>query len=133
MAARLDIWTVNLRAVSADPAILSDEERERRFRTGDLRRRHLAACTALRHTLAFYAGMTPGDLFFGRDRFGKPFLKGRPDIAFSLAHAGEAAVLAVCEGPGIAPAIGVDIKPLTAPPDQRGQIHLIWIKGVRYT
>jgi 4'-phosphopantetheinyl transferase len=61
-----------------------------------------------RRVLASYLDTDPASIRFRTTPLGKPFIDGRPDVSFSLSHAGDAVVVAVGRGP----AVGVDLERL---------------------
>jgi 4'-phosphopantetheinyl transferase len=110
-AGEVHLHSVNLDAIGASDAVLSEDERRRAARFGlDLpRRRFVAARAFLREMLARYMEQRPEELCFTYTRRGKPELAGTsPDLRFNLSHAGEQAVLAISAGSDI----GVDIERL---------------------
>lgn len=107
------VWLVELDRLAGPlrPLVsaLSPEERQRAARIADgrLRARWQAAHAALRLVLARRLTLPPAAIAFAYGRWGKPVLaRGGQDIAFSLAHSGSWAAIAVAPGP----AVGVDIE-----------------------
>jgi 4'-phosphopantetheinyl transferase len=117
----VDVWWFDTRAATLGPAGLAELSGEERARAAALvfaadRHRYQAAHVTLRRVLAGYLGGQPGELRFRRDpcpRCGEP---GRPVLAaaaaaaapppwFSLAHSGDAVVVAVAGQP-----VGVDVE-----------------------
>jgi len=91
-------------------ALMNDAERERqrRFVFERDRHRHLVTRALVRSVLARYARLSPADLAFVANEYGKPALAGgaHGDLAFNVSHAGGMIALAVsCGG-----ALGVDIE-----------------------
>src|SRR5262249_145445 len=86
------------RSDAVDLTILSREEIDRagRFRRAVDSRRSLAARTFLRRELAEFLGVPPGRIVLSAGPHGKPeLLSPRGSWAFSLAHSGARALLAV--------------------------------------
>jgi 4'-phosphopantetheinyl transferase len=84
----------------------AERERARRFVFDGDRADFLASRFLLRRVLGELAGVHPGRLAFDTNRWGKPALRGRPDLSFNLSHCRGGAVLMIGAG---APA-GVDIE-----------------------
>ncbi len=105
------LWAVDLDAPDALQwkALLSHDERRRAaafvFEKGRLR--YTAAHGALRHLLASHTGIAAEAQVFSTGEFGKPALRGRPDIAFSLSHSESTALVAIGSV-----ALGVDLEVL---------------------
>lgn len=105
----VDVTLVSLR-VSASMigrALLLLDERERTLvatRTGDARRRYLAAHAAARVVLGERLGTDPASVSIGSEPGGRPIVGG---IAFSLTHSAELAAVAIA-----APdrQIGIDVE-----------------------
>jgi 4'-phosphopantetheinyl transferase len=105
----VDVWKVDLRLETGDPAVLSPEEiaRGNRFRDPCDGERWRGARTALRRLLADYAGTDPRALVLGTTRRGKPFLADpATDVRFNVSHAGAVALLAFARGAEV----GVDVE-----------------------
>ncbi|MBO0775217.1 MAG: 4'-phosphopantetheinyl transferase superfamily protein [Actinobacteria bacterium] len=117
-----DVWWFDIRTaphLPGYPAGLSAAERDRAagLMSAGARRRYQAAHVLLRQVLAGYLPAGPAELEFGREpcpRCGRP--SGRPVLAaaagsaapfpwFSLAHSGDAVVIAVAGRP-----VGVDAE-----------------------
>ena len=77
-----------------------------------LRRRYIAAQSALRRLLAQYTGNDPQSLPIAKGTYGKPYLPQQPHIAFNLSHSEDLALLAVCAGQSPADRInlGIDLE-----------------------
>jgi 4'-phosphopantetheinyl transferase len=102
------VWCVDTTAV-ADAAVLSYEEREAaaRFRFERDRNRYVTSHAHLRNILSRYVGAAAGELEFGKERLGKPFLASpERKAAFNLSHSGCLALVAISSGPEV----GVDIE-----------------------
>jgi 4'-phosphopantetheinyl transferase len=84
----------------------AERERARRFVFDGDRADFLASRFLLRRVLAELADMPPERLAFDMNRWGKPALRGRPDLTFNLSHCRGGAVLLTGAG---AP-VGVDIE-----------------------
>ncbi len=106
-----------LRPQLHDPAALelalSPDERARaeRFRLDADRRRYVVARGGLRRLLGGYLGAPPGDLAFEYSSLGRPSLASPhgADLAFSVAHSGAFALIAIGGGGPL----GVDIEDLS--------------------
>lgn len=101
------VVAVDLAQVVDDATMLDQRERERAARLHDplLRRRYIAAHSALRQLLGWRLGCDPAALVLTVDRHGKPSLPGgRP--AFNLSHSGGWALIALADDG----AIGVDLE-----------------------
>lgn len=114
--APVELWVVDLTSVRPEPAVASDDERERASGLLDesLRRRYLARVTARRAILAGYVGIPPAELEIDRrcTRCGNP-THGRPRLAgvtpaprFSCSSSGDICLLAVSPRAGV----GVDVE-----------------------
>jgi len=92
---------------------LSPSERERaaRFWHAHDKRDYIAAHALVRMALAAYTQLTPEQLSFGADGYGKPFLvlpNGETPPQFSLTHSrGLVACVVASEG-----AVGIDVEPV---------------------
>jgi len=94
-------------------SLLDAAERDRAGRLQDesARRLFIIAHAMLRRVLSAVAGMAPQDVRYVRTPQGKPFWPGGPE--FSLSHAGDCVVVAVCpDSP-----LGVDVEPRRRLPD----------------
>jgi 4'-phosphopantetheinyl transferase len=91
-------------------ALTSPDERvrARRLRLESRRRRFVAGRGTLRVLLGHYLAVDPERVRLAYGVFGKPELDGahESDVAFSVAHAGDLALFAICRGTEI----GVDIE-----------------------
>ena len=89
---------------------LSPDERERvgKFRFEKDRLRHLCARAILRNILSRYMQVTPHQVSFDTNAFGKPFLstEGWKNLQFNLSHSDNLAVIAVA----LNRTIGVDVE-----------------------
>jgi 4'-phosphopantetheinyl transferase len=116
----VDVWWFDTRTVAVTPAGLAGLDRAERSRAEAFlfpadRRRYQVAHTTLRQVLASYAGTAPGQLVLAREPCprcgapGKPVLRPGPGLgavpSFSLAHSGDAVVIAVAGRP-----VGVDVE-----------------------
>lgn len=84
-------------------------DRARRFKFAKHRLIYLFAHAVLRDILSRYLQLSPGDVCFGENAFGKPFLDGidagrAPQ--FNLSHAGGLVLVGVCRGRRI----GIDVE-----------------------
>ncbi len=109
----IHVWRAQISKLSALDwrEILSADEAERanRFRVPADQNRFAATRAVLRVMLARYLGLSPRDLRFCYDRFGKPALDGETEtreLAFNVSHSGDFSLLAF----GIGVQIGVDIE-----------------------
>ncbi len=117
----LHLWLIDLSAATRiDAKKLSADEnmRARRLISKKLRRRNLAASTAMREILAGYLDTAPRLIEFSIGIHGKPALRG-PDnkLAFNLTHSEDLALFAIswnCP-------VGVDTEVI------RGRKHLLRI------
>ncbi|MCP3805311.1 4'-phosphopantetheinyl transferase superfamily protein [Allokutzneria sp. A3M-2-11 16] len=112
------VWRVELdqpaEVTGAARAWLSPDELERAelFATPQGRDRYVVAHGALRDILARYLIRAPGELRFRRGMHGKPMLEGE-ELAFSLAHSGPYALVAVSRRAEV----GVDVEVVTDRPE----------------
>ncbi|MCM4081424.1 4'-phosphopantetheinyl transferase family protein [Paractinoplanes hotanensis] len=92
----VDVWTVPLDRTADAARWLTADDRRRAGGIGDpdMLRRFVVAHAALNAILAGRLGLRPADLPFRRTERGRPWLAGVP-VHFSLAHAGEVALVAV--------------------------------------
>ncbi|WP_338770049.1 4'-phosphopantetheinyl transferase superfamily protein [Massilia sp. METH4] len=105
------VWVRSADVAAALPLVdgwlaAGERERARRFVFDGDRADFLASRFLLRRVLAELGGVDPARLAFATNRWGKPALRGRPDLTFNLSHCRGGAVLLVGAG---APA-GVDIE-----------------------
>jgi 4'-phosphopantetheinyl transferase len=108
---RVDVWRVSLDG-DADGATLSPAERVRADRrSGNDRDRFVASHTATRAIVAGYTGDLPGELRLEAPYGERPHVAGG-EVAFSLAHSGQLALVAVAQS-----AIGVDLERVEELPD----------------
>ncbi|MBU2665893.1 4'-phosphopantetheinyl transferase superfamily protein [Actinoplanes bogorensis] len=91
-----DVWTVRLDVAAPAARSLTADDRRRAsaIKDPETRRRFVVAHAALNAILADLLGVRPQDLPLDRTPRGRPFLTGTP-VHFSLAHAGELALVAV--------------------------------------
>lgn len=93
----------DVRKLERDPLFQEGLERVSRYRREKILRLHfrrdrnlsLGAALLLDRQLAT-CGMREKDMTYSENAYGKPSLRGCPDIRFSLSHAGDYAVCAVC-------------------------------------
>jgi len=90
------------------PPLSSDELARARSFAEPARSRFVAARTALRERLADYLGCAACDVGFDYGDMGKPHLRSHERLHFSVAHAGDLALLAFAR----AAPVGVDIERL---------------------
>ncbi len=115
-----DLWWFDIRSVHPSPADLADLDEAERAKAGSFafaadRHRYQAAHVMLRQVLSSYLDVPPGELVVGRvpcPQCGGP--DGRPVLAgpgsaggpqFSLAHSGDAVLVAVAAQP-----VGIDVE-----------------------
>jgi len=116
----VDMWWFDTRTAAVTPAGLAgldpgERSRAEAFLFPADRRRYQVAHLMLRQVLASYTGTAPGRLRLGREpcpecgAAGKPVLRPGPGAdaapSFSLAHSGDAVVIAVAGHP-----VGVDVE-----------------------
>ncbi len=91
-----DVWTVRLDRTGDAARWLTGIDRRRAAVIGDpdTRRRFVVAHAALNAILADLLRVPPPDLPLRRTPLGRPYLAGAP-VSFSLAHAGDLALVAV--------------------------------------
>lgn len=102
------LWVVHLDRMPAGLALLNGLERERLGHLGSSRtaQRYAARRTALRVVLGAVLGEQPERVALELGPHGKPTLAGGHELAFSLAHRGDTAVIAVART-GL---LGVDLE-----------------------
>jgi 4'-phosphopantetheinyl transferase len=107
------VWKIYLKepGLCDNRNILSNDEKIRasRFRFHTDGDRFIAARSSLRTILARYLRTQPGELEFGLNPFGKPYLAGGQDqlgLRFNLSHSHDMALLAVARNRDV----GVDIE-----------------------
>ncbi|MHB0935803.1 MAG: 4'-phosphopantetheinyl transferase family protein [Armatimonadota bacterium] len=106
----ITVWRVALdippEMLAEYEAILSADERRRaaRFRFPRDRRRFIACHAALRRILSAYLKLSPAEIRFTANPYGKPALEGGA-LHFNLSHAHELALIAVAERE-----VGVDVE-----------------------
>lgn len=111
------LWIPDEAAAAASAADLLDAAEVRRlaaFQDPAARERYLTSHVGLRVLLGAHLGTAPGDVELTRDPcampdcgrpHGRPAVAGRPDLRFSLAHAGDAALYALSGSP-----VGADVE-----------------------
>jgi 4'-phosphopantetheinyl transferase len=110
-ALAIDVTLLSLRVsaalVDGACAILDERERtEASTRAGDVRRRYVAAHAATRLLIADATGRDPAGVRIEKEPAGRPVADG---IAFSLAHSGDRAAVAIAVGRP-ATRLGVDLE-----------------------
>jgi 4'-phosphopantetheinyl transferase len=112
-----DLWWLDIRAVRLGPADLAELDQAERAKAASFafaadRRRYQAAHVLLRRVLSGYASIPPGQLVLLREPCprcggpaGRPVLPGTGRPQFSLAHSGDAVLVAVAGQPA-----GVDVE-----------------------
>jgi 4'-phosphopantetheinyl transferase len=124
---QVHIWRLRLDSPqSVDAAVLSRAERARAdaFTFPDLRRRYIAAHTALRYILGPYVGLPANRLVFSTTEFGKPGIVAATDVRFNLSHSEQHAVIAVA---GVD--VGVDIERVRPLADMQGLFEASFAPG----
>jgi 4'-phosphopantetheinyl transferase len=111
--AEVHIWRADLDAageMARLEAVISEDERERaaRFRMPEHGRRFAAARGILRLLLGEYLRVPAGEIRFGENAHGKPFVAfpANTDLRFNVSHSGAAALLAFARGREV----GVDVE-----------------------
>jgi 4'-phosphopantetheinyl transferase len=112
-----DLWWLDIGTVRPGPADLAELDQAERARAASLafaadRHRYQAAHVLLRRVLSGYVSVPPGRLVFHREPCpqcggpaGRPALPGAGRPHFSLAHSGDAVVVAVAGQP-----VGIDVE-----------------------
>jgi 4'-phosphopantetheinyl transferase len=123
-----EVWWARVGDIApGHDALLSEEELARRARfarDGD-HARFTAGVAVTRLVLGALLDTSPGSLRFDRRcarcgaAHGKPWLPARPDVQWSVSHAGQWVLVAVHRGP----ALGVDIEQVRElPGDELGEL-----------
>jgi 4'-phosphopantetheinyl transferase len=105
------IWSAGLHvegaALCACWDLLSPEEARRAssYRFAKDRREFVITRAVLRQILAHYTGESSADLCFDSSSSGKPVLRGREGLHFSVSHSADLALLAVARNP-----VGIDLE-----------------------
>lgn len=111
-ASGFPMWLIDTRGLrtSALAPLLSDEEgaRAARFRAEALRDRYIAAHGSLKVLLHHCYGIAPNDQFQELNAFGKPRLKGIPQVHYSMSYSANHVLIGLNEGAEI----GVDVEAL---------------------
>lgn len=116
VADEVHVWLVvvsdSAAAVPRLERVLSPDERASaaKLATAELRTRYVVAHGALRSVLARYLAVPPERLTFGRNAYGKPFVAGPHELRFNLSHAGDLAVIGVCQ----TRRLGIDVERVRA-------------------
>jgi 4'-phosphopantetheinyl transferase len=113
----VDLWYVRTSEVRGDDilaaseALLAPEERERLrgFRFDQHRHEYLVTRALCRTVLSTYVGLSPRELRFRRNAYGRPQLDLAGDLQFNLSNTVAMVVCAVDRGRQI----GVDVEPLS--------------------
>jgi 4'-phosphopantetheinyl transferase len=112
-----DLWWLDIRQVHPGPADLAELDQAERAKAASFafaadRHRYQAAHVLLRRVLSGYVNVPPGDLVVRRvpcprcgGPDGRPVLPGTASPHFSLAHSGDAVLVAVA-----GQAVGVDVE-----------------------
>lgn len=110
------VWTVPVDLQTPPDAVLLDRlhrtERERaaRHASPDARARYATVRVALRGILARYVGCAADALELHTAEGGKPVLLNTDEVHFSVSHARDSALIAVCRAP-----VGVDLEHVRPP------------------
>lgn len=105
------IWSAGLQVEGATFCacwdLLSREETRRAssYRLAKDRRQFVATRAVLRQILAHYTGESAADLNFDSSSSGKPVLRGKQGLHFSVSHSSDLALLAVARNP-----VGIDVE-----------------------
>ena len=109
------IWKVQLLKSPSEVAglydVLSDDERKRadRFYFHKDRNSFIVARGTLRNILSYYLSISPGEIEFVYNSYGKPFLrptKNRSGLEFNLSHSSDIAIYAISTNRKV----GIDIE-----------------------
>jgi 4'-phosphopantetheinyl transferase len=109
------VWRVSLdqdaKVIADLAALLSQDERQRamRYHRAIDRDRFIAGRGILRKIISTYLELSPGELQFTYNKYGKPAISDNQndrDLNFNLSHSGELALYAVTRGR----VIGIDIE-----------------------
>lgn len=114
---RIDIWQYPLEILwpEAESWLNSEElRRAKRYHFARHQRRFTIARALLRLILARYLNLTPHDLEFSTNSYGKPYLTHCSEIQFNLSHSHDLALLAI----GQRHPLGVDIEFFSGRPFQ---------------
>jgi 4'-phosphopantetheinyl transferase len=130
--AEIHVWGMIAQPEADHPhfrALLSVQEADRaeRFIFPRDRQRFVVSHGLLRTILARYAGKAPQALSFSRRSGGKPCLDGHGDLHFSLAHSGDAILIAV----SLAGEVGVDVEELRVMNDAEGLVARFFSESER--
>lgn len=115
-AGEVHVWRISLednddllerfrQTLDADEA-----DRAGRFRFEKLQRHFVIEHGFLRDVLARYSQVSPGELKFSYNAYGKPVLSGGGDLRFNMSHSHELAVVAVARDAEL----GVDVEHIRA-------------------
>ena len=120
---RVDIWQYPLhKEFSGASALLNEAEstRAKRYYFPRHQRRFTVARAMLRRILARYLPLSPTELEFTYNKYGKPQLTNAPSLQFNLSHSGDLALLAI----GMSYPLGVDLEFFSARPYEGIGSHL---------
>lgn len=87
-----------------------ERERAERFVRVATGRRWAAAHVIVRHIVGALVGCPPGDLHFGREEHGKPYLDHTDRLEFSLSHAGPFVLVALIPQDSADCRLGADVE-----------------------
>lgn len=87
--------------------LVDDERKDRimRFHFMADKKRSLVGTLLTGYVISKAFGVSPGDIIFEKNKYGKPFVKGRSDIHFNISHSGNYVVAAVGEN-----SVGIDVQ-----------------------
>lgn len=87
--------------------LVDDERKDRimRFHFMADKKRSLVGTLLTGYVIFKAFGVSPGDIIFEKNKYGKPFVKGRSDIHFNISHSGNYVVAAVGEN-----SVGIDVQ-----------------------
>ena len=120
---RIDIWQYPLHTEFTDASSLLNEDetiRAKRYHFTRHQRRFTVARAMMRLILARYLHVSPKELIFTYNHYGKPQLLNAPSLQFNLSHSGDLALLAI----GEESPLGIDVEFFSARPYEGIGQHL---------
>lgn len=130
MQKEIHIWRIEARNSSNRPdTVLNREELDRMqcFRAPRHGCQWASFRSGMRHILAGYLQIPPGDIHFCNQEHGKLSVRERPNVHFNLSHSGAVGLLSVT---ALAP-IGVDVEHQRPVSDMDGVIDLVFTSQER--
>lgn len=106
---QVDVWQFSLLNLTHDASLTLNETelaRAHRYHFERHRRRFMIARATMRLILSHYLNVTPQELVFGENEYGKPYLVQYPEVQFNLSHSKNLSLLAV----GLHHPLGVDLE-----------------------